>query len=103
MGQSIDSINNLRNYYLLTCLSDLVLEVSPENNRENYMYIASNFKADELFDKYLNSNEEEKAQIINNIQDIFDGNITLESMLDTMNINLQTSTDEKVLKKRLLK
>jgi len=99
----LNAVNNLRNYYILSCLSDLVLEVSPENTRENNMYIASNFQADELYYKYANSNKEEKAQIIDNIQNIFDGNITLESVLDEMNISVQTSTDEKVLKKRLLK
>ena len=107
MGNSVflQTVEDLRSYYTLTFISSLMLEqnLSEEEIRDNDMYVKSFLMANNLFYTYLESDNYTKAQIMKKIQDIFDGKLTLEALLDIMNINLENSSDSKVIEKCLKK
>lgn len=64
-------------------------------------YLESTIKAFMLFEIYLNSNNRIKNDIFNIIQKIFNGEKTVEYLLDKYNITLQNSS--KLLQKQYLK
>jgi len=96
-------INNLIRYYdVLTCLCSICEDdISFENTISYSSYIVSTLKAEKLFDIYLNSNSNDKKLIMNKIQSVLDGRITLESLLDELDITLKNSSDVKILKKHI--
>lgn len=65
------------------------------------MYIVSTLKANMLFDIYLESNTVTRSVIMNKMQLLFDGKITLESVLKDFDINKKNSSDINILKKHI--
>ena len=65
------------------------------------MYIVSSLKANKLFDIYLESNSITRSVIMNKMQLVFNGKITLESVLYDLDINMKNSCDINILKKHI--
>ena len=62
-------------------------------------YIVSTLKAINLFNMYVDGNNNTKKYILSLIQNVFDGNYTLEEMLEKINVYYENSIDnDKVLK-----
>ncbi len=68
---------------------------------EGSCYLESILKAYNLFIRYYYSNETERKYIIKSLQRVIDGEITLEEILDILDISLENSQDEKTLTKYL--
>jgi hypothetical protein len=68
---------------------------------EASIYIVSSLKAENLFNMYLNSNNKDKEMMLQNIQDIFDGKITVEDFLEKYNITFENSKKENIITKHL--
>lgn len=66
---------------------------------EASMFINSILLADILFDIYINGDDILKTEIMNDIQTIFDGNMTLEEMLDKYDITLSKINIDNIKKK----
>ena len=64
-------------------------------------YINSTLKATHLFDKYLYGSEEEKERIINGIQRIFDGEISVEDLLKEHSITYKNSCSTELIKRHI--
>ena len=86
---------------------EYVLDLYEENNHsrtervEASAYITSTLKAVNLFDRYLESNQEERKEILAGIQMVFDGNKTVEEYLDSQDITLENSTNIGLIQKHL--
>lgn len=86
---------------------EYVLDLYEENNHsrtdrvEASAYITSTLKAMNLFDRYLESNQEERKEILAGIQMVFDGNKTVEEYLDSQDITLENSTNIGLIQKHL--
>ena len=65
------------------------------------MYITSALQANHLFDRYLNGNDDEKQSIIDGIQRVFDGESTVEELLDNNHVNVKNSCDVQLIKKHI--
>ena len=63
------------------------------------MFINSILLADILFDTYINADEILKLEIMNDIQTIFDGNMTLEEMLGKYDITINKVSVDNIKKK----
>ena len=63
------------------------------------MFINSILLADILFDTYINADEILKLEIMNDIQTIFDGNMTLEEMLGKYDITINKVNVDNIKKK----
>lgn len=104
---SFDSTRNLFRKIQITRLIDLrrqiaLLYLCQFNNLaklEPSIYVSSTLKALNLLDIYLNGNENLKKEILNDIQNIFDGKYPLEILLDKHNITLENSKDIQLVKK----
>lgn len=79
-------------------------------NPENYTkaelfksmyYINSTLKATHLFDKYIKADEVGKQKIINDIQRIFNGEISVEDLLEEHNITYENSCNIELVKRHL--
>lgn len=90
---------------------DLLEHIATLNDSSSYsrtdlveasVYVTSILKAQNLFDKYLESNEEEKQKMIAKIQNIWDGILTVEELLDIYDVTLVNSCDSKIIKKHLV-
>ncbi|MDE5889327.1 MAG: hypothetical protein K2H20_04840, partial [Bacilli bacterium] len=68
---------------------------------EGSCYCESTLKAYNLFIRYYYGNERIRKHIIKSVQRVFDGEITLEEILDTLDVSLESSHDIKSLKKYL--
>ena len=64
-------------------------------------YVYSTLLATKLFDKYQTGKESEKNQIIYNIQQVFDGKMTIEQLLESENISLAKSKDINLIKRHI--
>ncbi|HIT22343.1 MAG TPA: hypothetical protein IAB56_05205 [Candidatus Scybalousia intestinigallinarum] len=86
---------------------EYVLDLYEENNHsrtervEASAYITSTLKAVNLFDRYLESNQEERKEILAGIQMVFDGKTTVEEYLDSQDITLENSTNIGLIQKHL--
>jgi len=63
--------------------------------------VTSTLKAENLFDKYLNGSDDLKSEILTDIQKIFDGQITVEDLLQKYEITLENSSNIELIKKHL--
>ena len=101
----LNDIERLRFAHTLKGMASLMIDrnISEEEALENSMYIVSSLQAQNLFNKYLEGNDDIKHEIIRNIQNVFDGNKTLENILKEMNISFENSLDKKMIGKRLIK
>lgn len=76
-------------------------EYSPFELFKSSFYINSALKATHLFDKYLHSDEEGKRRIINGIQRVFDGEISVENLLEENNITYENSCNVELVKRHI--
>lgn len=74
-------------------------EVKRDDLLEDSKYAVSILKAYNLFITFYYGNENIKNEILDDIQCIFDGYLTLEEMLKKYDVNLESSQDEKRLMK----
>lgn len=61
------------------------------------IFVTSTITAYKLFDLYANGTLKQKKYIIQNIQNIFDGNMQLEEFLNELNINFDNKVKRKVI------
>lgn len=73
---------------------------SLEKTRLSY-YITSAIKATHLFDKYANGSDATKKNILGGIQGVFDGEITVEDLLDDNNVTLENSSSVELVKRHI--
>ena len=69
-----------------------------------YLYEAfglSEMQAEALFDMYLNSSESDKKVIMDYIQLVIDGEITLEEFLEGFGITIESSLNATAMKRNL--
>lgn len=78
--------------FAIECIKDSKNEY--DFNLHASSYVESSLVALRLFDLYINSNENIKNEIMNNIQNIFDAKITLDDMLNRYSINYENSKEE---------
>lgn len=83
-------------------LRDYVLDTDRSKGEWNVIvaskYIVSTLKAFNLFEKYTLANESDRRYIIELVQQVFDGNITLEEMLEKVDVTYEDSLSyEKIL------
>ncbi len=90
-------IEKARLYCLLNSMSKLIEE---DNNRD-YIYYSSTLKAEKLFDMYVNSSDSDKKVIMDYIQMIINGEISLEEFLEGFGITLESSLDTQAMKRNL--
>lgn len=76
-------------------------EYSPFELFKSSFYINSALKATHLFDKYLQSDEEGKRRIINGVQRVFDGEISVEILLEENNITYENSCNVELVKRHI--
>ena len=62
-------------------------------------YLVSGLKAYSLFIKFYYANDELKNEILDDIQAVFDGYLTVEELLFKHNISYESSQDKQVLTK----
>ena len=86
---------------LLGSMCSLIETDDIEKNIISSTYIVSTLKAEKLFDIYLESNSITRSVIMNKMQLLMDGKITLESILKEMDINFENSSDVNILKKHM--
>lgn len=65
------------------------------------MSISSLLQAEHLFDKYMYGTAIEKSDILEQIQNIFDGKTTIEDLLDFTEITFDNSKNYKLIKRHL--
>ncbi|MCR4580961.1 MAG: hypothetical protein K5666_00415, partial [Bacilli bacterium] len=76
--------------------------ISNENDASNLLYIKSTFYAEKLFDMYLNERKQKnKDKYFYQIQDVFDGKITVEELIRSRNITLAQTQDLGLLKRHI--
>lgn len=68
---------------------------------EGSSYLESTLKAYNLFVRYYYSRESERKYIIQQLQRVIDGEITLEEILNILDVSLENSQDIKTIKKYL--
>lgn len=92
LSQLYDSIR-------LLSLKDVNIPIS--DAMEGSKNIVSVLKALRLFDEYEKANIFTRQDIVNGIQDIFDGKITVEDYLKDNGISFKNSKDTSLIKKRI--
>lgn len=76
--------------------------ISEVEKTENLMYIKSLLNAEKLFDMYINERKpKNRDKYFAGIQDVFDGKITVEDMLNSRNITSVNSQNFEMLKRHL--
>lgn len=63
--------------------------------------VQSTLLATKLFDIYQHSNEQIKNRILRSIQDVFDGKLTVEELLNKHQVNLSNSQEIEVLRRHI--
>lgn len=90
---------------------DLLEKIATLNDKYEYtrtelveasVYVTSILKAQNLFDKYMEGTQEEKEKLLNKVQNIWDGLISVEDLLEDYDISLTNSSDQKIIKKHLI-
>ena len=76
-------------------------EVNQNDTLKLSYYISSTMKATHLFDKYVNGSDATKKNILGGIQRVFDGESTVESLLDDNNITLENSSNAELVKRHI--
>ncbi len=85
----------------LTCLRNGMCKSKEDFNNEDYIYFNSTLIAEALFDAYINSSDADRKVIIEYIQLIIDGEITLEEFLEGFNITYESSLNTSAMKRNL--
>ncbi|MBR3362375.1 MAG: hypothetical protein IKG40_00445 [Bacilli bacterium] len=77
-------------------------KLTSENTINNLLFIKSTFYAEKLFDMYLNERKQKnKDKYFSQIQDIFDGKITVEDLIKNRNITPGKTQDLSLLKRHI--
>lgn len=66
---------------------------------ESSVYVNSILQANALFDRYINGSDDVQGNILNGIQAVFDGESTVEALLDNMGVNFENSAKAAMVKK----
>ncbi len=77
-----------------------LIEISPQNNFLWSFYI-STIKAEELFDHYISLSQDDKKAFLGDIQRIFDGEINLDDLLNSVEISLEADKVIPTIKRNL--
>ena len=92
----LDSSNILLYIGLINRIGDMILSYDllqlkkdDISTYKNIKYFISTAKAIGLFEKYINANYLIKDEIVNNIQNVFDGKMTVDYFLSLFDINLE--------------
>lgn len=89
----------LKHYYILHLNKG---QLSKESHVEDLLYIKSTFYAEKLFDMYLNERKQKnKDKYFYEIQDVFDGKITVEDLIRGRNISTTKALDLSLLKRHI--
>ena len=88
-----DLLNNISNLKNTKLVNDNLIFSS--------VYVVSTLKAQQLFDIYLNSNNQIRTEMKKNIQCIFDGKCTVEDFLKKYDVTFESSKDSEIIKKHL--
>lgn len=93
-GELLKVSERMRNRSLLESFAMILSRddvVSRTEKIDASVYINSILKADFLFNMYINGDTDKQTSIIAGIQDVFDGNSTVEEFLESTNITLENS------------
>ena len=88
-------------YNCLVKLKDKML--SKEEKIISSQYVVSTLKSQQLFNIYLNGNNQIRREMKSNIQSIFDGKCTVEDFLNKYDVTYESSKDTDIIKKHLKK
>ena len=80
-----------------------LLELGNANPQSNYLWSAliSSIKAEELFDYYVNASNEGKKQIFADVQKIFDGEMTMQQLINKMELTVDYERAIPAMKRNL--
>ena len=95
------------NYIINARLRDILEKISliytgkgdPQSLLLYATYVKSTLQALQLFDIYTNSEQEIKQEIINGIQNIFDGKLVLEDFLTKYTVSIGKSSNPELIRK----
>lgn len=91
--------DTLYRYYSLSLKKGII---SGENDAKDFLYIKSTFFAEKLFDMYLNERKQKnKDKFFYQIQDVFDGKITVEDLIRNRNITPAQTQDLSLLRRHI--
>jgi hypothetical protein len=80
----------------------VILKLDDETRLTSSIYIQSTLLAEKLFDLYIRERKQKKKDsYIYNIQDVFDGKITVEELLKKHTININQGKDLSLIKRHL--
>lgn len=91
-------IEKERLYFLKIAIRNMFDDI---NDNTSFKYYYSTLKAEALFDMYLNSSESDRRVIMEYIQMIINGEISLEEVLDGFGITVESSLDLNAIKRNL--
>lgn len=89
----------LNHYYSLSLKKGIISDAS---DVDDLLYVKSTFYAEKLFDMYLNERKQKnKDKYFYQIQDVFDGKITVEDLIQSRNITPAKTQDLGLLKRHI--
>ena len=92
--------NDVLNHYYSLLFKKSV--ISNESDVNDLLYVKSTFYAEKLFDMYLNERKQKnKDKYFYQIQDVFDGKITVEDLIRNQNITPAKTQDLGLLKRHI--
>ena len=91
-------IEKERLYFLYVSIINMLQDT---NDNISFKYYYSTLKAEALFDMYLNSSESDKKVIMDYIQLVINGEITLEEFLEGFGITIESSLNATAMRRNL--
>ena len=91
----------IHNYRMHELKVDMHLIKEDPKNNVAWSFIISTIKAEELFDYYVSLSDNDKKDFFQTIQRIFDGEISLQELLNTVEISLEAERAIPALKRNL--
>ncbi len=91
----------IENYRMHELKLDMSLIKEDSKNNVIWSFIISTIKAEELFDYYISLSDNDKREFFQTIQRIFDGEISLNELLDNGEISLESERAIPAIKRNL--
>lgn len=83
-------------------LDGKVIKLDPKEKLEHLMYLRSTLLAQKLFDLYISERKQKnKDKYLCDVQDVFDGKITIEELLKRRNVTINQAKDISLIKRHM--
>ncbi len=91
----------IHNYRMRELKTDMQLIKEDPKNNVVWSFVISTIKAEELFDYYISLSDNDKREFFKTIQRIFDGEMSLQELLNTSEITLESDRAIPAIKRNL--